>query len=36
MVQKRQQTNAVWCCTFLSGLISMFVLDMLQIPCWCR
>jgi hypothetical protein len=35
MVQQRQQGNALWCCMFLNGLISMFVFDILQIPGGC-
>jgi len=35
MVQQRQQANVLWRHTFLSRLISMFVLDILQIPSGC-
>jgi hypothetical protein len=36
MVQHRQYVNAVGIPTFFSGLIGMFVFDVLQIPSGCR
>ena len=35
-VQQRQHVDAVGCGTFFSGLISMFVFDILQIPSGCN
>lgn len=32
---KRQHVDAIGCCTFLSGPISMFVFDIVQIPSAC-
>ena len=31
-VQQRTYIDAVWCLTFCSGLIGVFVFDILQIP----
>jgi len=35
VVQQRQYVDAVGCRTYSSGLISMFVVDILQIPAGC-